>query len=247
MTDTKPMLQCSLPPPLTEDQLSAALDGTADAAVQAHVRDCPYCAERLAAARQLETTLNQSLYHWDAPSPDELADYVMNLLDPSARQRIDAYLQTSPSARAEVAQLSDYLNLDALPAKRARPESNKLPRFPSLDKIIAVLLPKKLQPALRGGLARGELTAQGRGVTVFIEYFSEGDACTITGQVIANEPGIWDGALAQLFVADTLTATALLESGGDFKFTKIAPSTYELRIASETHQVIVVHEVAIEL
>ncbi len=247
MTDAKPMMQCSLPPPLTEDQLSAALDGTADAAVQAHLSRCPYCAEQLAAARQIETALNQQLYRWDAPSPDELADYVLNLLDWSARQRIEAYLQTSPSARAEVAQLRDYLNMAALPVKSTRPDPQPRLRLPSLDEIIAVLRPRKLQPALRGGIARGELTAQGRGVTVFLEYFLEGDVCTVTGQVIASEPDVWDGALAQLLVGGSLAATALLESGGDFKFTQVAPGTYELRIASESHQVIVVHELKIDL
>lgn len=247
MTEAKPMLQCSVPPPLTEDQLSDALDGTADAAVQAHLNDCPYCAERLAAARQIETALNRTLQRWDAPSSDQLADYVLNLLDPSARQRIEEYLQVSPSARAEVAQLRDYLKLDALPAAPMRPKVEPRPRLPSLDEIIAVLLPRKLQPALRGGIARGELTAQGRGVTVFIEYFAEGDVCTITGQVIANDPAVWDGALAQLFAGGNLTMTAVLDSGGDFKLAQVAPGTYELRIASEGHQVIVIHELTINL
>ena len=92
------MMQCSLPPPLTEDQLSVALDGTADTAVHAQLSRCPYCAEQLAAARQIETALNQHLYRWDAPSPEALAAYVLSWLDWSARQRYEALFKSSPSS-----------------------------------------------------------------------------------------------------------------------------------------------------
>ena len=40
------MNRCNLPPELTLAQLSAFLDGDADAAVRAHVQNCPSCRAR---------------------------------------------------------------------------------------------------------------------------------------------------------------------------------------------------------
>ena len=241
------MMQCSYPPPLSEDQLSDALDGRADSAVQAHLSQCAYCAARLEEARHLEWALNRQLYHWDSPDIEQLADYVMGMLSESDNRQIEAYLKTSPSAREEVERLRQYLNIDALTVKAAPPKARL--RLPPLDEIIAVFMPKTLQPALRGseGTARGELTAQGRGITVFVEYIAEGERCTITGQVMASDPETWNGALAQLLSESKLVASALLEGAGEFRFSDIPPGEYDLRIASESNRVIVIHELKIDL
>ena len=245
-------MQCSLPPPLTEDELSDVLDDIADVAVHRHLDQCAYCSARLEEARRIEHSLHRQLHRWDAPSADELADYVMGLIDAPARDRIEAYLRTSPATREEVTQTQAYLDIDALSANvvEQKPERRRSWHgLPRLEEIIATLIPQSLQPALRGdgGIARGELTAEGRGVTVFVEYVVEGETCTMTGQVMTSDPQIWSGALAQLFAEGNLVSSALLDPAGDFKVTGIAPGTYDLRIASEHHKVIVVHELRIDL
>ena len=53
---------CSAPPPLTDDQLSAALDGEADQVVLDHLERCPSCTARLEQARRAERALAGRLY-----------------------------------------------------------------------------------------------------------------------------------------------------------------------------------------
>lgn len=105
-------MQCVFPNPLTEDQLTDALDGIANSSVQAHLAHCPCCSMRLSEARRIELGMRRALAQWDSPSLDELADYVMDMLDDMARRRIEAYLNTSPSAREEVKELRAFLGLD---------------------------------------------------------------------------------------------------------------------------------------
>ena len=78
-------MECSSPPPLTDDQLSAALDQTAVPDVIDHLASCASCAERLAAAQQAEQSLRSALYRWDCPAPQTLADY--HLGRPSAEEQ----------------------------------------------------------------------------------------------------------------------------------------------------------------
>lgn len=247
------MMQCSFPPPLTEDQLSDALDGVADLSVHEHLEHCAHCRERLAEAQRIETALQNTLYRWDAPSPDELADYVMGLLDDSARSQIEAYLRTSPSTREEVKNMRAFLNLEASPVKptpiQREPSKRRPPSKPRLEEIIAALIPKSLQPALRGegGISRGELTAEGRGVTIFIEYIAEGDTYTLTGQVMAGEMDAWVGALVQLLAQGRLVGSTVLDAAGDFKLPNVPSGMYDLRIASENNRVIVIDELKIGL
>ena len=106
-------MQCIFPNPLTEDQLTEALDGTANSSVRAHLHHCACCAMRLNEARRIESAMHRELAQWDAPSLDELADYAMGMLDNFERRRIDLYLRTSPSAREEVDKLRTFINIDA--------------------------------------------------------------------------------------------------------------------------------------
>ena len=115
MTEANPTMQCSFPSPLTEDQLTDALDGAANSSVREHLERCSYCTMRLAEAHRTETAIQRQLSRWDAPTVDELADYVMGMLDDLERRRIDAYLRTSPSARAEVDNLRTFLNMGTFP------------------------------------------------------------------------------------------------------------------------------------
>lgn len=242
-------MNCRVPPPLTEDDLSAVLDGTASPHVLAHLQQCDDCAARLETARSVEAALHQQLLKWDAPTPDELADYVMGFVEEAQRATIETYLQYSPSARAEVTALQSFVQQDA-PVANAKPAAaERKPRariIPRLDEIIAVLLPPTLQPALRGGVTRGEMTAEGRGITIFIEYIVEGDGCVVTGQVMSDQPDVWVNALTQLFTEDALIQTVHLDETGEFKLISIPFGTYNLRISSEQRRTIIVHDLKLE-
>jgi anti-sigma factor RsiW len=97
------MKTCQRPPELTEDELSALIDGEADDRTRDHVLHCPYCAERLARAQRLEGGLRMALFRKDCPSSLELAQYQMDMLDtPEDRARIEAHLSTCQYCRADL-------------------------------------------------------------------------------------------------------------------------------------------------
>ena len=78
-------MECSSPPPLTDDQLSAALEQNAAPDVIDHLASCASCAARLDAAQQAEQSLRSALYRWDCPAPQTLAEYHVGRT--SARKR----------------------------------------------------------------------------------------------------------------------------------------------------------------
>jgi LmbE family N-acetylglucosaminyl deacetylase len=98
-------MECSSPPPLTDDQLSAALDQIAAPDVIDHLASCASCAARLQAAQQAEQSLKSALYRWDCPAPQTLADYHVGRASADQERAIVRHLQTCARCSEEMAEL----------------------------------------------------------------------------------------------------------------------------------------------
>lgn len=226
-------MDCRTPPPLSDDQLSAALDGDADAAVQAHLAACPGCAARLEQARRIEQGLQRRLAFWDCPDPRALGEYELDLLEPAARASFAAHLDTCGRCREELADLRALLGTPA-PATRPAPTARPTPLRARLGELIARLLPAPAAPALalRGAASR-TLTAEVGDLTVMLDLTPAGSDLRIEGQLLSDTLDPWLGALVELHQDGVLQSTALVDEFGGFSCGPLPNSPGELRISAE--------------
>ncbi|MCS6846644.1 MAG: zf-HC2 domain-containing protein [Anaerolineae bacterium] len=214
---------CSCPPALTEDELEAALSGVGDAAVEAHLVQCAYCSARLAAMRRFERTLQARLARQGCPNVSVLGDYALGLLDAEGDRRLEAHLTTCVRCAQELRVIREVL----LEQKAARPAQhpdaeptragNRLARLMAgLQRTIASLLPMEPRLALRGNERTTRILAATARERIFLEATSHGDRQQLTGQVLSEDSGIWDGAFVEVYHGDDLAAVSVLDDMGEF-------------------------------
>jgi hypothetical protein len=220
-------MQCSEPPPLTDDQLSAALDGEPAPDVRAHLASCAACAARLEQARQAENGLRAVLHRWDCPPSQQLADYHIGRLAVEEERAVLRHLAVCASCKQEIEELRLFLleGADAAVLTPTPPVTQPARRGP----LIAQLLPRAAMPALRGG--GGPIQAQADGVTIFLDIQAAGAGqVAIQGQLVADEQDRWVGALVELRQGGTLRATAAIDDLGMFGVGPIPAQLAELRL-----------------
>ncbi len=230
-------MTCSLPPPLTPDQLSAAIDGTAAEEVDNHLRDCADCRQRLANAQALEQQLHRHLLRWDCPSPQQLADFHLGLLEPQAAD-LGLHIVGCARCQAELAELRGFLAAgNERPARVPAPQPDRRARA-GLREILAQLLPQTPALALRGESQAPLMAAAGE-VLVIVETQAAGGTYTLVGQVAAPAQDEWNGALAQLAGAGEITHSAVVDELGGFRLAGVPAGTHTLRLTPRAGNVIV--------
>src|SRR3954469_16885923 len=159
-------MECSSPPPLTDDQLSAALDQAAAPDVLDHLAHCASCAARLQAAQQAEQSLKSALYRWDCPAPQTLADYHVGRASADQQRAIVRHLETCARCSEEIAELVLFMLDEAPLAAPADPSPARRPA--SRGWSLARLLPRVPALALRGGAGAPLMFETDDGVTIFL-------------------------------------------------------------------------------
>ncbi|HEU5089153.1 MAG TPA: hypothetical protein VFT99_16970, partial [Roseiflexaceae bacterium] len=178
-------MTCSLNSPLSEDTLSAVIDGLVDDETSAHLAQCPGCRARLEAARAIEHSLHTRLYRLDCPSSQELADYHLGFVavtDPIRDRAIIRHLETCSSCAAEIETLRAFL-ADA-PAAVSAPQPAPQPQRSSIGEVFARLLPRAPQMALRGAVS-ATISAEIDDLTLIFEPQAGPHGLTLHGQVLA--------------------------------------------------------------
>ena len=223
-------MECSSPPPLTDDQLSAALDQAAAPDVIGHLASCASCAVRLDAARQAEQSLRSAMYRWDCPTPQTLADYHIGRPSAEEQRAIMRHLETCARCSEELAELVLFMRDEAPPAAPA--ELSPARRTVSRGWSLARLLPRAPAPALRGGASAPLMFEADDGVTIFLEIQPAGDGqAELRGQLVADDQDDWVGALVELRQSGELRATAAIDDLGTFHVAALPMHPTELRVA----------------
>ncbi len=220
-------MDCSAPPPLSDDQISAALDGAAEPDVLAHLAACASCAARLAEAHAMEQQLHARLYRWDCPPPERLAALERGRLPADERRALAEHVASCPSCARELQDLRAFLAAaDAPVAPQPGPRHSALPgarRFAQ---------PVQRQPglALRGAGA-APLMAEADGVTIFVEAQpAGGQRLVLQCQLVAGDLDAWEGALAELRQGGALVTSAFVDDLGSFQLAGAPPGPSELRV-----------------
>lgn len=235
-------MECSHPPPLTDDQLSAVLDGEGAPAVLAHLAVCPACATRLDQARRVEEALGARLHRWDCPASQELAHYHLGLLGQDAAQQIAAHLEHCVLCAAEITELRAFLAADRPTLGQRHVAARPHPR---LGELIARLLLQPPTPALafRGGVAR-LIGAEVPGTTIMLEARPAGpEEVLLNGQILDENHQRWVGGLIELRQGGHLRATAEVDDLGTFVGGPLHAAPTELRLTPRQGPAVVVPEV----
>lgn len=232
-------MKCRLPPPLTEEQISAFLDGEAEPAVRQHVIECAYCAARVAQARQVEAMMQQQFFRWDCPTAQQLGDYHLGLTGEEDNRRISAHLQHCAHCRAELADLRAFLSAPDPGDVPESPSQSPPFGFSRLRDIVARLAPSPAPAlALRGENA-GPLVFEAGGVTVFIQLKTVNDVTILEGQLAADDLTAWEGSLVQLHQAHRLQAAAVVDELGGFRFEPFVKQASDLHMAAPGGEAII--------
>ena len=237
------MMECSQPPPLRDDALSDALDGIAAPEVLAHLAGCAACAERLDAARAVEERLTGTLYRWDCPPPDRLAEYASTRLPPGTASALAEHLAVCALCSRELEDFKQFQIAEP-------PASDPPPVLPPAQPHPGILFAQIVAGA--GAVLRGAgpepIMAEANGVTIFLDLQPRPDGrAALQGQLVANDQDVWESALVEIRQAGALVATAIVDDLGSFACEALPPGVFDLRIAAPNGRMLVLADVAATL
>lgn len=235
-------MQCTYPPPLTPDQLSAVIDGSAEAPVYDHLAQCEPCKTRFHDAKKAERLLTQKLYRWDCPSPAQLGDYHLGILAGETAVTVTQHLAECARCGAELRTLRVFMATpEGIPSVQTRPQSEARADRPRLDEIVARLLPRTTALAMRGETTREPVVAEAEGVMIILDLQpSDQGRVSILGQIAAEAQDRWTSALVQLRQSGNLQAMATVSDLGTFQCRSILPGATEIRVTPIVGRTIVV-------
>lgn len=217
-------MKCISSPALDDTQILSFIEGEADDAVVAHLRECAYCSEKARKWTLLQNRLSRQSYRANCPTPMELGDYHLGDLPAPQALVVSAHLRECLLCKREVAVLEDFLNSLA-------PESGLLG---AAKVLVARLMGSQseagLAPALRGE-AKGPLTFEADGVVIVLDIQPRNEGSfNILGQVAADDQDRWTGALVELHQGDQLKCSTMIDDLGAFQCEGMMAGKQELRI-----------------
>ncbi len=230
---------CSAPPPLTDDQLSAAIDGVSDRSVQEHLAHCSGCAARLAQARQIEARLHTQLRRWDCPPSQQLGEYHLGLVEQADERRIVRHLESCVACMTEINELRRFVGGEiAVPQAETQPAPASRPSRPRWGELVAQLLPQAPAMALRGA-ATGPIMAEVEGTTLILDVQSSGEGkVDVVGQIASDDQDMWTGALIEVRTAGAVVALVEVDDLGGFTCKSLPASSVDVRATASSGKTI---------
>jgi hypothetical protein len=242
-------VDCVMPGAVTAEDIVAYVDGEAPVRVVDHLRSCPACQAEASRAAQTQHRLRQVLYRFDCPSPQQLGDYALTVLEPDARRQVASHVIECPRCAEELQTLRMFLNVEP------EPQPGPLER---LRRVVATLVsPPATAPAmayagLRGTSVSAVQTYQAGGLTVTLGASPK----TRRGPAILSGLILWDGggpevdreamAGGEVVLIDAAGAsrTEPLDALGNFSFEIARTGTYRLEVRLPD-QIVIVEEVQV--
>jgi len=171
-------MNCIDPPALTTIDLASYLDGEADVAIVHHIAACPACRATAIAQAQQQNQLSALFYRSTCPTPEEIRDYRLGLLNRADESNVALHVAHCPHCTRELLVLHEFLAAQTLPTV------NPLQQF--------ILHIAKLLPATAPNVANPLLAGQrGNDSTL---HFYQADEFQIGFNVI-KDPGTGQRAL----------------------------------------------------
>lgn len=214
------MESCSLPPPLSEEALTLALDGLADEAIQNHLAACSSCATRLQELKQFEAALMNRLARFDCPPAQTLTDYQFGMLGQTQAETIRHHLAQCPLCQDELSLLDPFLNDDETVVQLKEVERDDAPNVIRPPRQVWQASEVEVTGTLQ--MARGlddETVRTGRAgsATIYLEAELHQPGAHLKGQVV-DATVDWEGALAELWQEGIMRRVRVLDDLCEFNF-----------------------------
>lgn len=220
--------QCIEPPALDELELSLFADGEAETKTISHIATCAFCrakAEEISSQQQALTSL---LFRSTCPTPEEVRDYQMSLLDRSRDNFVALHVASCPHCSREVALLNAFLDDPLL-----QPTVGSPTLMGRLQTLIGELIQPQMDPTysgIRGGEGIVQTFRVGNGqLGIEVQPDDERPNAHIVKGLVT---GIEVSTLSvHLWQDEKLVATEPLdELLGDFLIRGMAAGEYELTL-----------------
>ena len=227
-------MKCISSPALDDTQILSFIEGEADDAVAAHIKECPYCSEKARQWTRLQNRLKKQSYRVTCPTPMELGDYHLDYLPDPQKLVVAQHLRECALCRREVTVLEGFL-IDLAPESSLLGTAKVL-----VARLMGGQAENGLAPALRGE-AKGPLTFEVDSTVIILDIQSAKDGkVDILGQVAAEDQDQWTEALVELRQGGQLEFSSRVDDLGAFQAEGIIPGPKELQIISEDHSLIVI-------
>jgi len=229
-------MKCITSPALDDTQIISYVEGEADEVIVAHLKKCPYCAERATRITLFQNQLRARLYRSTCPSSMELGDYHLGLLPASQKLVVAQHVRECPHCRREIAELEEFL---------AEPDV-QLGLMEPVKRLVAQLISSGSAPAFGAlrGESKGPLLFEADGVVITLDVSpGPNGQVSILGQVVADDQDSWTGANVELQQEDTSSLTTSLDDLGAFRFEAIRPGATKFIITSTDNVVIETPEI----
>jgi hypothetical protein len=224
---------------LTDEELSFALDGLADKAIDRHLAQCPACAARFENMQRLETFLTKHLGRSKCPSPQHLADYRLGLLEAAAAETIRQHVAKCPRCQEEVDMLTQFQDVPmALNELQSEAEDAERPTniimFPTPSYLIrAAHVQISGSLALKGAEDESAHDAKAGTASIFLESKVTPGGFMLTGQILDNQVN-WVGAVASIHQTDSPEQVCILDNMSEFSFELKSDAPLDLYITASS-------------
>ena len=220
---------CISPPPLSDDTLSDILDDLADKTSVQHVQACDYCGTRLDEMRQADTIFSLMMHRSTCPSSQTLTDYEFGFLADDEQVRIKAHVKECNHCQAELNTLNGFLSAPMATEQKPATKRPPMPAFlPGYEYQGTIL--EEMATVVRGAIAGPVIVTVTEDFSVTLERMDNAGQMSITGQVLADDFMMYEGALVQVYEDDELLCVARVGDLGDFECKLEHPTTGKLSI-----------------
>lgn len=237
----KPGVHMECETPLTDDELSLALDGLAEETTMRHLAQCSACSARLAEMRRMDQVLQRRLRRFKCPSPQRLADFHAGMLDTDAAAAVQAHLEDCPRCQAELEMLIQFLDLDPEESVPA----NIIPFSTPKNVLRAMRVQTSGNLALKGLDDETKHDAQTGSARVFLESRAIPQGFLLTGQIVDNEVS-WVGAIAEASQEGASQQVRILDEQCEFSFELTATTPINIYITAASGVTLAIENVTIQ-
>ena len=224
-------MKCITSPALDDTQITSYVEGEADDVIMAHIKACPYCAERASQLALFQNRLRTGLYRSTCPSSMELGDFHLRLLPESQELVVAKHVRGCPHCRREVAELEQFL---------AEPDVQS-DLLETAKVLFAQMVDTGATPAFGAlrGESKGPLIFEADGVVITLDVQPGPNRhVSILGQLAADDQDDWTGATVELHQTDSPQLTASLDDLGAFRFEEVRTGSIQFTITSPSGVVI---------